>query len=169
MVATPYCPACGAPTHVEIAHGAVRPVCTGCGRVHFEDPKVAAAAVVLQDRRILLVQRRNSPARGLWTLPAGYVDAGEDPRRAAAREVAEETGLVVEIGEVADVVFEPAEGDHPSTIVIVYWSEVRGGELRAGDDASRTGFFALQDLPPIGFRSTRSVLDRVRLRSASAL
>jgi len=130
---------------------------------------VAAAAVVMQDRRVLLVQRRNSPARGLWTLPAGYVDAGEDPRLAAAREVAEETGLEVDVGKVADVVFEPVEGDRPSTIVIVYRSELRGGELKAGDDALRAAFFSLDDLPPLGFRSTRSILDQIRRSPSSAL
>ena len=169
MTTTAYCPACGAATQIQESHGAPRPVCTGCGRIHFQDPKVAAAAVVVQDRRVLLVQRRNSPARGLWTLPAGYVDAGEDPRLAAAREVVEETGLEVDIGQVADVVFEPAEGDHPSTIVIVYWSDVRGGELKAGDDALQTGFFPLDHLPPIGFRSTRSILDQIQRSTSSAL
>ncbi len=125
--------------------------------------------MVIQDGAVLLVQRRNSPAKGLWTLPAGYVDAGEDPRLAAAREVTEETGVEVDIGEVADVLFEPAEGEGRSTIVIVYWSELRGGELRAGDDALRTGFFTLDDLPPIGFRSTRSILDQIRRSPSSAL
>lgn len=125
--------------------------------------------MVIQDGAVLLVQRRNSPAKGLWTLPAGYVDAGEDPRLAAAREVTEETGVEVDIGEVADVLFEPAEGERSSTIVIVYWSELRGGELRAGDDALRTAFFALDDLPPIGFRSTRSILDQIRRSPSSAL
>jgi ADP-ribose pyrophosphatase YjhB (NUDIX family) len=137
--------------------------------VQFEDPKVAAASVVVQSGRILLVQRRNAPARGLWTLPAGFVDAGEDPRQAAAREVAEETGLEVEVGQVADVIFEPAVGDHPATIVIVFWASPRGGELKPGDDALRSEFCALDNLPPIGFRSTQAILERVRQRPSSAL
>jgi len=169
MPATNYCPACGAPTELRQAHGKLRPVCVRCGRVQFEDPKVAAAAVVVQPGHILLVQRRNAPARGMWTLPAGFVDAGEDPRQAAAREVAEETGLEVEVGDVADVIFEPAEGDRPATIVIVYWASLRGGALKAGDDALRTEFCPLEHLPPIGFRSTQAILERVRQRSSSAL
>ena len=169
MIPIHYCPACGAPTQLREAHGAMRPVCTGCGRVQFHDPKVAAAAVVMRAGRILLVQRRNSPAKGLWTLPAGYVDAGEDPRLAAAREVLEETGLEVLVEGIADVVFEPVEGDHPSTIVIVYRTEIRGGELNAGDDALRSEFFALEDLPPIGFHSTRSILDQIRRGQSYAL
>ena len=164
-----YCPACGATTEPRQAHGRLRAVCVRCGRVQFDDPKVAAACVVVQAGRILLVQRRNAPARGLWTLPAGFVDAGEDPRQAAAREVAEETGLEVEVGVVADVIFEPAESDHPATIVIVYWANPRGGELKPGDDALRAEFCALDNLPPIGFRSTQAILERVRQRPSSAL
>lgn len=169
MLNSSYCPACGAPTAPQDVHGALRPVCTGCGRIHFLDPKVAAAALVMENGRILLVQRRNSPEKGTWTLPAGYVDAGEDPRLAAAREVTEETGLEVRVGGVADVVFEPSVGEHPSTIVIVYWSEICGGALSAGDDAEQTGFFALDELPPIGFHSTRSILEQVRAGRPPAL
>ena len=56
-------------------------------------PKVAAGVVLIDADRVLLVRRVNEPYRGRWTLPAGFVDAGEDPRRAAERECLEETGL----------------------------------------------------------------------------
>jgi 8-oxo-dGTP diphosphatase len=79
--------------------------------------------------RLLLVQRANEPGQGLWSLPGGRVEAGEDDATAIAREMAEETGLVVQpgdlIGRVRRGAFDIAD----------YRCRVVGGALRAGDDA----------------------------------
>ena len=56
--------------------GRERPVCPQCGWIHFADPKVAAAVLIEKDGRVLLVRRTNEPFRGLWTLPAGFINAG---------------------------------------------------------------------------------------------
>ena len=77
--------------------GEERAICPQCGWIHFEDPKVAAGVLVEQEGRILLVQRGNDPERGVWSFPAGFVNAYEDPARAAERECLEETGLVVRV------------------------------------------------------------------------
>src|SRR5512138_587395 len=129
-----YCPRCGtAVTHLE-RFGRERPVCPNCGWIHFEDPKVAAAVLLEQDGRVLLVRRVNEPYRGKWTLPAGFVDANEDPATAVERECLEETGLVVRASEVLDVI---AGREHPrgADFVIVYRGEVASGGGRTGDDA----------------------------------
>jgi ADP-ribose pyrophosphatase YjhB (NUDIX family) len=127
--------------------------------VHFEDPKVAAAALVERDGRLLLVRRTNNPARGQWTLPAGFVDADEDPQAAAARECLEETGLEVRVTRLLDVI---AGREHPrgASIVIVYLAEAVGGELKAGDDADEVAFFPANDLPALAFRATRQAVER---------
>jgi NADH pyrophosphatase NudC (nudix superfamily) len=96
-----YCPRCATALTRETRFGKERSVCPACGWIHFADPKVAAAVLVEQDGAVLLVRRANEPGRGLWTLPAGFVDAGEDPR--TARD-AWETGLVVEITGVVEIV-----------------------------------------------------------------
>jgi ADP-ribose pyrophosphatase YjhB (NUDIX family) len=57
----------------------------------------AAAVVVRRDGRVLLIQRGRPPYRGVWTLPGGRVEAGEDGAAAAAREVREETGLEIRV------------------------------------------------------------------------
>jgi len=54
---------------------------------------VAVAVLIERDGKVLLVRRANTPQKGMWTLPAGFVDAGEDPAQAAERECLEETGL----------------------------------------------------------------------------
>lgn len=138
----------------------MRPVCPACGWIYFADPKVAAAVLVIQDNKILLVRRANDPLRGLWTLPAGFVDAGEDPAEAAARECLEETGLQVKITGLIDVIYglEHPRGAH---IVIVYRAEVQMGRLSADDDVDDAGFFELTRLPALAFRSTRTILNKL--------
>ena len=80
-----FCPRCGSRVSLREKFGKPRAVCSNCNWIHFADPKVAAAVLVEQDGSVLLVRRVNEPFRGLWTLPAGFVDAGEDPARAAER------------------------------------------------------------------------------------
>jgi 8-oxo-dGTP diphosphatase len=154
-----FCPRCGTPTHLETKFGKVRPVCPSCNWMYFADPKVAAAALIEKDGRVLLVRRANDPFRGLWTLPAGFVDADEDPASAAARECLEETGLTVRVTRVLEVV---AGREHPrgADFVIVYEAEVESGNLLAADDADEVGWFAKSDLPPLAFKATHSVLGK---------
>lgn len=152
-----FCLACGAEMQTQVAFGRPRPVCPACGRVHFRDPKVAAAVLVEQDGKVLLVQRGNVPEQGKWTLPAGFVDMNEDPEIAAARECLEETGLHVHITGLMDVIFG-REHERGASIVIVYWGEIRSGEMRAGDDATDVDFFPPEDLPPIAFDATVQAL-----------
>lgn len=152
-----FCPRCGASvTHIE-KFGRVRPVCPQCGWIHFVDPKVAAAALIVDDGRVLLVRRVNEPHRGLWTLPAGFVDGGEDPAEAAARECLEETGLRVRVTRVFDIV---SGREHPrgADFVIVYLAEVLGGDMKPDDDADAVEWFDKTNLPPLAFRATQKVL-----------
>ena len=152
-----FCPRCGTALLHEERFGKVRPVCPQCGWIHFLDPKVAAAVLVEQDGRVLLVRRVNEPFRGFWTLPAGFVNGGEDPAEAAARECLEETGLSVRVTRVFDIV---SGREHPrgADFVIVYHAEVVGGELSPNDDADAAEWFPLKDLPPLAFRATQKVL-----------
>jgi len=152
-----FCPRCGASVLHEERFEKVRPVCPNCGWIHFVDPKVAAAVLIVQDGRVLLVRRVNEPFRGLWTLPAGFVDGGEDPAEAAERECLEETGLSVRVTRVFDIV---AGREHPrgADFVIVYQAEVTGGEMAADDDADAVEWFDKNNLPPIAFRATQKVL-----------
>ena len=134
------------------------PTCTACGRLHHLDPKVGVGAVVRDDAgRLLLVQRGVPPGKRLWALPAGYVDAGEDPREAAAREVREETGLEVVCGAVVDVY----PGGGGASFFLAFEARLLGGRLAAADDALDAGFFALDALPELAFASTEDVVRRI--------
>jgi 8-oxo-dGTP diphosphatase len=152
-----YCPRCATPLIRELRFGRERPVCPACGWIHFADPKVAAAVLVEQDGAVLLVRRANEPRRGLWTLPAGFVDAGEDPAAAATRECLEETGLTVEITGLVDII-AGREHERGADFIIVYRGKVAGGILRAADDADAAEWFPLSGLPDLAFRATQVVL-----------
>lgn len=154
-----FCPRCSAGLTQADRFGRLRLVCPQCAWVYFPDPKVAVAALILRQKQILLVQRLNDPFRGCWTLPAGFVDAGEDPRLALARECLEETGLTVQVGELMDVI-AGAEHARGADILIVYRAEVLSGELNPGDDAGQANFFNHDALPPLAFASTLQILNR---------
>jgi ADP-ribose pyrophosphatase YjhB (NUDIX family) len=152
-----YCVQCGAGVERRLLFGEERPACPACGWIFFADPKVAAGVLVEQDGRVLLVRRVNEPGRGLWSFPAGFVNAYEDPARAAERECLEETGLRVETTGLLDVI-AGREHERGADIVIVYQARVTGGDLLAGDDADQVEFFGRETLPPLAFRATRVAL-----------
>ncbi|NIM92862.1 MAG: NUDIX domain-containing protein [Anaerolineales bacterium] len=153
-----YCSYCGREIEERRFEGRSRPYCLSCDRFFFQDPKVAAAALIEHEGRVLLVKRRFNPEMGKWGLPAGFVDAGEDPKVALVRECREETGLNVRILRLMDVIFDD-EHARGANIVILYQAEVEGGAISAGDDAEEVAFFPPDQLPPIAFRATRKALD----------
>ncbi len=113
--------------------------------------------LLIQDGRVLLVRRVNEPHRGLWTLPAGFVNGGEDPAEAAERECMEETGLSIRVTRVFDIVSgrEHARG---ADFVIVYEAEILGGEIKPDDDVDAVEWFDADNLPHLAFRATQKVL-----------
>jgi 8-oxo-dGTP diphosphatase len=154
-----YCPRCGSTILTQLHSGKLRPSCQNCGWVYFPDPKVAVAVLIKKNDQILLVQRMFDPQKGHWTLPSGFVDAGEDPIEAARRECLEETGLKTENIHLLDVLFSQ---EHPrgASILIIYRADILSGELKSGDDANQAAFFDPQHLPPLAFASTKAILER---------
>ncbi len=152
-----YCPRCGTPVVSMVKFDRERPVCPSCGWIHFADPKVAAAVLVEENGRVLLVRRVNEPFRGLWTLPAGFVNADEDPAKAAIRECLEETGLKVAVCGILEIRHGK---EHPrgADFIIIYRGQVTGGTLHAGDDADAAEWFARGELPEMAFQSTKYIL-----------
>jgi len=104
------------------------------------NPTVAIGAIVYDATgRVLLVERAKPPSAGLWSVPAGKLEPGEPLAHGVAREVREETGLVVEVGPLACVV--ERMGDDHHYVILDYVARVIGGELRAGSDAKDARWF----------------------------
>lgn len=158
-----FCPMCGSALQIrEVGESKERPACPQCSFIHWRNPGVGAAVLILdQDRRVLLIRRGPEAFRaGLWAVPAGFVDYGEDIRVAAARELREETGLIADIG---DVVHVASNFDDPHKLTVGVWfaGRVTGGVLTAGDDAVEARFFALTDLPHLAFPTDVSLFERL--------
>jgi ADP-ribose pyrophosphatase YjhB (NUDIX family) len=101
-----------------------------------------------------LVRRGHAPAIGTWSLPGGRVEPGETLAAAAAHEVLEETGLVVEVGELIQTVpvFDYLVHDFAATVI--------GGALRAGDDASDVRWCEPAEIPTMTL--SPGLLDELR-------
>ena len=151
--------------HTKQINEKPRRVCTACGFIYFTDPKVGVGVFVVQAGKILLVRRTMHPEIGKWSIPAGFIDQGENPADVAVREAREETGLAVEIDSLIDVYHNPPEQGGAS-IFILYRARLLGGTLQAGDDADAAGFFGLDELPEIAFASTQAMIDRLRKQSS---
>jgi 8-oxo-dGTP diphosphatase len=101
---------------------------------------------------VLLIQRRNPPFEGRWALPGGFVDAGEAPEHAAARELQEETGVtgldLVPVG----VFGQPGRDPRGWTVSAAYLAFAPADtRAAAGDDAADARWHPLADLPPLAF------------------
>ena len=156
-----YCPYCAKLLEARTLEHRLRPVCQACGYIYFADPKVAVIAQVEQAGRVLLVRRAVNPAKGMWALPGGYMDAGEMPEAALRREVLEEVGLAVTVERLL-AIYPMVNGNGPSQgIVLAYRAVPLNGEteLTPQDDVSEAGWFGPDEVPmELAFDSTKTQL-----------
>lgn len=119
-------------------------------REYPDRPIAGVGAVIVHSGRVLLVKRGSPPLLGQWSLPGGVVELGETLRSAAEREAREETGLMVEAGEVLEVLDRiiPGEGGRAQYhyVLIDFLCHVTGGELLAGGDAADVAWASQDDL-----------------------
>ena len=136
--------------------------CPSCGHRQFRRQIVGVAVVVVEDGRLLMVQRRYGTDAGSWCIPCGHVGWDEDVREAARRELEEETGLLVELDGVFDA--HTTFHDRNRHNAGIWFTGHRvGGALAARDDAVDAAFFPLDDLPsPLAFDTDERVIARLR-------
>lgn len=156
-----YCPRCAHALEDRFVFERMRRVCPSCDFVFFREHKVAAAAVVARDGKVLLARRTMSPGQGKWTIPGGFVEFDEDPREAVVREVLEETGYRVRVTGLIDVIFG-REHERGASLVIAYRAcllDDRPAESVDQNEVDAIGFFPPDQLPPIAFQATQRAIE----------
>lgn len=111
-------------------------------------PELCVGAVVVEDGRLLLIERATEPGAGLWSLPGGRVEFGESMTEAVVREVEEETGLAVTPREMIGWV-ERSSTEFHFVIADFEAALVGSGRLRAGDDASDARWIPLAEITTV--------------------
>ena len=153
-----FCPRCGSRLGVRLLKrdDPERLVCESCGFVFYLGPKLVAGAIVEMDGGIVLIQRDIEPGYGKWTFPGGFVERGERAEAAARREMLEESGLEIEVGEIIGLY--TYDGQVPA--IAVFAAEVTGGEPTPLDETMDIRSFPRDGLPwtEMAFPSTEQAL-----------
>jgi len=122
-------------------------------REYPEYPLIGVRAVIVEKNRALLIRRAHAPLLGEWSLPGGVLECGETLHEAAIREAREETGLVVEVGEMLGVYERVIRSDDARVryhyVLIDFLCRPVAGELKASSDAAEAGWFTREELPAL--------------------
>jgi len=102
--------------------------------------------------KVLLIKRKNEPFKNKWAFPGGFVDENEPLEKAAKRELMEETGLKNVDLKQLKTFGDPGRDPRGHTVSIAFWGLLKeDGMLKAGDDASETAWFDINNLPSLAF------------------
>lgn len=142
-------------------------------RSYPDHPIIGVGAVIIDGGRVLLVRRDTEPLRGEWSVPGGMLELGEKLRDGVRREVLEETGLVVEPGEVLEVfdsIFADVQGRTEYHYVLIdYLCRPISGESRPGTDVSDVRWVSENDLPGMRLRDSIEQVVRKGLAQAAQI
>lgn len=120
-----------------------RYVCGRCGHIHYSNPKIVVGSVVAHNDRILLCRRAIEPRKGLWTLPAGFLEDHETPEEGARREAREEA--------CADITLEALLAvytiSHISQVQLMYRARLAAPEIAAGPESLDVVLFSWSEIP----------------------
>ncbi len=118
--------------------------------MHIKDSKYPSltvdAVITDENSKIILIKRKNSPFRGSWALPGGFVEYGETVEEAVLREVKEETGIVIEILGLLGVYSDPGRDPRGHTITVCFLALKKDGNLKADTDAQDVSSFTLKEI-----------------------
>ncbi len=117
------------------------------GVINIKHPFLTVDAIILcDDDSIILVKRKNSPYKGFWALPGGFVEYGETVESAVLREVKEETGLEIDLYNISGVYSDLNRDPRGHVITICFTARRKGGNLKADTDALEVDCLKLDDI-----------------------
>jgi ADP-ribose pyrophosphatase YjhB (NUDIX family) len=155
-----FCSSCGAPATRRFvpADARERDVCTACGTIHYENPRILVTCIVEHQERILLCRRAQAPAIGRWTTPAGFMETGESLQQAAVRETREECGVVLD--EQALDLHMISSVPWMSEVYVCFTAHAASSEVAPGPESQEVRYFDEPEIPwdDLAFVETRGYL-----------
>ena len=154
-----YCSLCGGPVELRIPpdDNRKRHVCTVCGEVHYQNPKLIVGAMPEWQDKILLCRRSIEPRHGLWTLPAGFMENGETTTEAATRETLEEANARIAVGDLYSMYSVP----YINQVHLIFRAELLDLDFGPGQESLEVRLFSEPEIPwdEIAFRPVRFSLE----------
>jgi ADP-ribose pyrophosphatase YjhB (NUDIX family) len=120
-----------------------RLVCSVCGFINYENPKIVVGAVVHDGDKILMCRRAINPRKGFWTLPAGFLEQNETAMAGATREAWEEACAKIEIEALLAVYSIP----RLSQVQLIYRARLAAPEIAAGPESAEVALFSFEEIP----------------------
>jgi ADP-ribose pyrophosphatase YjhB (NUDIX family) len=154
-----HCRACGTAVVYRVPDDGdtrERAVCPACHTIHYENPLNVVGTVPALGERVLLCKRNIEPRRGLWTLPAGFMELNETTSQGAARETDEEAGAQFEIGPLFSVLNVQRVGQ----VHLFYRATLTSGVFNPGTETMEARLFTEDEIPwdELAFRTVRATL-----------
>ena len=134
-----------------------RAVCTVCETIHYENPLNVVGTLPSWQDKVLLCRRAIEPRRGLWTLPAGFMELGETMAEGALRETVEESGAHVELDDLFSLIDVVRVGQ----VHLFYRARMLDIDFVPGPESLEARLFAEDEVPwdEIAFRTTKMTLE----------
>ena len=134
-----------------------RAVCTACGEIHYVNPNNVVGTVPVWGEQVLLCRRNIEPRKGLWTLPAGFMELGESTAEGAARETVEEAGAQFEMQGLFTLLNVVRAGQ----VHLFYLAKLTSPAFSPGPETMEAQLFDESDVPweEIAFRTVRQTLE----------
>ncbi|MBV1788972.1 NUDIX hydrolase [Marinobacterium sp. D7] len=153
-----FCNQCGADVEQRVPEGDNRPrhVCTSCGTIHYQNPRIIAGCLPVHDDKVLLCRRAIEPRLGYWTLPAGFMENGESTEDAARRETLEEACAEVEIQSL----YTLTSIVHVNQVQLIYLAEMPAPHFGPSEESLEVRLFDEAEIPwdSLAFETIRQVL-----------
>jgi len=128
--------------------------------IHYQNPKIIAGCVVLDQNKVLLCKRAIEPRYGLWTLPAGFMENGETVAQAALRETWEEARATPDLDQLYVVTSIP----RISQVYLLYLAYLNGSQYDSGPESLETKLFSIDEIPwdELAFHTVRDTLIQLK-------
>jgi ADP-ribose pyrophosphatase YjhB (NUDIX family) len=156
-----FCSHCGSDQlefRIPSGDNRARYICSGCGMIHYQNPKIVVGCLPFYEGKLLLCKRDIEPQKGFWNLPAGFMENGETVEEGAMREVLEEAQAKVEL----DRLFAVFNIIHVNQVYLLFLANMTSDTFGAGDETAAAQLFSLDEIPfdQLAFNSNKFAIQK---------